>query len=121
MDVTKLEEPDPEPAAAHEHETPQEAAKDMASAALSDLGELVDAHPVATVLAALGIGYAVGGGIFTSMTRRLLGTGFRLGMQLAVLPALESQIAELASDLGKSMHGGRDAENSPPHQEDPEA
>jgi hypothetical protein len=121
MDVTKIEEPDPEPTAAHGHETPQEAAKDMAATALSDLGELVDAHPVATVLAALGIGYAVGGGIFTSLTRRLLGTGVRLGMQLAVLPALESQIADLASDLGKSLHGGRDAETSPPHEEDSEA
>ncbi len=58
-----------------------------------NVGALVDAHPVGMLLSALGVGYVLGGGLFTSLTRRLLGTGMRLGFQLAVLPALEREVA----------------------------
>lgn len=58
-----------------------------------DLAALVDAHPVATLLGALGVGYVLGGGLFTSLTRRVVGTGLRLGFQLAVLPAVERELA----------------------------
>jgi hypothetical protein len=68
-----------------------------------DVAALVDSHPVATLLGALGVGYVLGGGLFTSLTRRLFGTGLRLGFQLAVLPALERQVAGMAGDLGKTL------------------
>jgi hypothetical protein len=81
-----------------------------------DLGALVDAHPVATLLGALGVGYVVGGGVFTSLTRRLLGTGLRLGFQLAVLPALEREVAGMAGDLGKTLGNLGKTEDGPPRQ-----
>jgi hypothetical protein len=64
-----------------------------------DVAALVDAHPVATVLGALGVGFVLGGGLSTSLTRRLFGIGLRLGFQLAVLPTLER---ELAGMVGKT-------------------
>lgn len=70
-----------------------------------DVGALVDAHPVGALAAALGVGYAVGGGLFTSLTSRLLGWGFRLGLQFAVLPVLERELAGFASRLGQSSQG----------------
>jgi len=109
MDVTHIQEAGSEPAgAAHEAEPVEaESLVEQAHDFVGDVGELVSAHPVATLLTALGVGYAVGGGIFTKMTRRLLGTGLRLGMQFAVLPALEREVAEM-------IGGSPDATGSPP-------
>jgi hypothetical protein len=69
------------------------------------IGTLVDEHPVGALAAAAGIGYALGGGLFTQLTSRLLRWGLRLGVQFAVLPALEREIADLAGGLGKSPKG----------------
>jgi hypothetical protein len=76
---------------------------DDSSEGALDVAALVEAHPVATVLGALGVGYILGGGLFTSLTRRLVSVGMRLGLQLAVLPALEREVAGLAGDLGKNL------------------
>lgn len=70
-----------------------------------DVGALVDAHPVGALAAALGVGYALGGGLFTSLTSRLLGWGFRLGVQFAVLPVLERELVDLAGRLGQGLQG----------------
>ena len=74
--------------------------------ALADLGALVDEHPVGVLATAVGIGYALGGGLFTRLTSRLVGWGLRLGVQFAVLPALEREVAGLAGQLGKTIKGG---------------
>jgi hypothetical protein len=69
------------------------------------IAALVDEHPVGALAAAAGIGYALGGGLVTSLTSRLLRWGFRLGVQLAVLPVLERELADLAGSLGDSLKG----------------
>jgi hypothetical protein len=61
----------------------------------SDLTSLVVQHPVGALAAALGVGYVVGGGVFTRLTSRLLRLGLRLGIQLAVVPLLEQEAASL--------------------------
>jgi hypothetical protein len=43
-------------------------------------------HPGRSVAAAVGVGYVLGGGLFSRLTARLLGTGIRLGLRTAVLP-----------------------------------
>ncbi len=63
---------------------------------LADLKGKVSRHPYGTVAAALGIGYALGGGIFTPLTSRLLRLGLRIGIRTALLPILTTQISELA-------------------------
>ena len=64
---------------------------------LADLKGQVNRHPYGTVAAALGIGYALGGGIFTPLTSRLVRLGLRVGIRAALLPILKTQISELAA------------------------
>lgn len=52
----------------------------------------VEANPYAMVAAAVGIGYVLGGGLFTPTTFRLL----RLGMKVAQIPAVRSRLLDVA-------------------------
>jgi len=81
----------------------------------ADMGEAldikgrVDRHPFGTVAAALGIGYVLGGGLFTPLTGRIVRLGVRIGLRIAVLPMLRQEMAELVGELeeeeeGKSRH-----------------
>ena len=70
---------------------------DKAFTPLADLEGAVRRHPYGTVAAALGIGYALGGGIFTPLTSRLVRLGLRIGIRAALLPTLKTQISELAA------------------------
>jgi hypothetical protein len=69
----------------------------------SALGAFVSEHPLATLGAALAAGYVLGGGLMTPLTRRLFKTGVRLGFQLALAPALERDVAGLASSVGQTL------------------
>jgi hypothetical protein len=64
-----------------------------------DLRGLVDRHPYGALAAALGAGYVLAGGLFTPLTRKLVGAGLRLGLRFAVVPYLEQQAVELATRL----------------------
>ena len=64
---------------------------------LADLKGQVSRHPYGTVAAAVGIGYALGGGIFTPLTSRLVRLGLRIGIRAALLPILKAEISELAA------------------------
>jgi hypothetical protein len=64
-----------------------------------DLRSRVDRHPYGTVAAAVGIGYVLGGGLFTSLTARLVRTGLRLAARLAVIPVLERELVGLAESM----------------------
>jgi hypothetical protein len=113
MDVTEIKEAndraaDPSGASSAPSDASAKAATDIAS----EVAALVDDHPVATLLAALGVGYVAGGGFFTSLTRRLLGAGLRLGIQLAVVPALESELAGLVGNRGKSPKTAPETEDA---------
>jgi len=65
-----------------------------------DLRGRVERHPIGMMFAALGVGYVLGGGLFSPMTGRLL----KVGMRLALVPLIKSQIGGLA--------GGSDSERS---------
>ena len=74
-----------------------ELAKDANSAinGMSDavgLTAQVEKAPYAMIGAALGVGYIVGGGLFTPLTGRLL----RLGMKLAAIPQVRDRLLDVA-------------------------
>jgi hypothetical protein len=49
--------------------------------------------PYATVAGAVGMGFVLGGGLFTRLTAKILGAGLRVGM-MAALPILQKEIAQ---------------------------
>ena len=83
----------------------------------SDLGAAVDAglaslrqhmteHPARTVAMAVGAGYLLGGGLFSRLTGRILGTGARLAFRLVAVPlAVETGVAAAASVLASRDRG----------------
>ncbi len=78
-------------------ETARELAKDANSAlnGMADavgLTDQVEKAPYAMIGAALGVGYIVGGGLFTPTTARLL----RMGMKLAAIPQVRDRLLYVA-------------------------
>jgi hypothetical protein len=81
----------------------------------SEMGDALDIkgrvrrHPYGTVAAAIGIGYVLGGGLFTPLTGRIVRFGIRLGMRLAVLPLLKQEMAELIEEVEEEQRaeGGK--------------
>lgn len=63
-----------------------------------DLRGRVERNPYLMVAAALGVGYVLGGGLFTRTTGRLL----RLGVRLAALPMVKDELLGMAEAV---MHG----------------
>jgi hypothetical protein len=59
----------------------------------------VQKNPYGLVAAALGIGYVVGGGLFTPTTARLI----RLGMKLAAIPLVRDRMLDLAESAVDGM------------------
>ena len=57
-----------------------------------DLRGRVDRNPYGTLLAAAGIGYVLGGGLFTPLTARIV----RLGLKLAALPFVKDELVGMA-------------------------
>ena len=43
-------------------------------------------HPGRFVAMAVGVGYVLGGGLFSRLTARIVGTGIRIGLRTALLP-----------------------------------
>lgn len=86
-------------------------------ASLGELGATIDGwraglhqqmaeHPARTVAAAVGAGYLLGGGLFSRLTGRLLGTGVRLALRLVAVPlAVEAAGALALTALGASRAG----------------
>jgi hypothetical protein len=70
-----------------------------------DIKGRVERHPYGTVAAAVGIGYVLGGGLFTPLTSRIVRFGIRLGMRLAVLPLLKQEVAELVESIDEEGKG----------------
>lgn len=63
------------------------------------LTEQVEARPLTTVAAALGVGYVLGGGLFTPTTARLI----RLGVKVAALPLVRERLLERAEAAVDAM------------------
>lgn len=57
------------------------------------IGHYYDQNPYAVLAAAAGLGYVLGGGLFSPFTRRLL----RMGLKTMALPVAASQLRELAT------------------------
>ena len=68
-----------------------DAAKEIKSKV--DLGPAMQEHPFRTVLFAMGVGYVLGGGLFTPLT----GTIVRVGARAMLLPILRNQLANMAA------------------------
>src|SRR5689334_15010351 len=75
-----------------------------ARGAVTDLSQTLDIRgrversPYGTLLAAAGIGYVLGGGLFTPFTARII----RLGVRLAALPFVKDELLGIAeSAIGK--------------------
>jgi hypothetical protein len=66
-----------------------------------DLKGRVERHPYAAVLAAAGIGYVLGGGLFTPLTGRMI----RLGLRLAALPLVKDELMGLAEAAVDNLAG----------------
>jgi hypothetical protein len=79
---------------------------DEARSTFEDLGHSVrgrvQRHPYAMVAAALGVGYVLGGGLFSSLTFRLVG----LGVRVAALPLVKDQLLGLAEAAVSGFAGG---------------
>lgn len=80
-----------------------------------DLQGRVEKNPYGMVAAALGVGYLVGGGLFTRTTARL----FRIGIKLAAVPLVRDQLLVFAEDaidgvLDRARKISRDDNEIPP-------
>lgn len=83
----------------------RELANDLAEAGREirskvDLSKSVQAHPFRAVLIAAGVGYVLGGGLFSPLTRRLL----RVGSRALIVPIVRGQIESLL--VGQQPAGG---------------
>jgi hypothetical protein len=61
-----------------------------------DIRGRLQRNPYGMVAGALGIGFVLGGGLFTRLTARILGTSLRVGL-MATLPLLQKQIVQALS------------------------
>ena len=57
-------------------------------------------HPGRSVAMAVGVGYVLGGGLFSRLTARIVGTGIRIGLRSALLPF----VTEGLLVLGQKKH-----------------
>jgi hypothetical protein len=73
----------------------REAASDFVTAL--DVRRRVHEHPYGALAAAAGLGYVLGGGLFTRLTARLLKVGARVGAALATVPSLVRAVDALAA------------------------
>ena len=70
-----------------------------------DLRGRVERHPIGMMFAAVGVGYLLGGGLFSPLTGRLV----RIGMRLALVPLIKSQLGVLTGSGGGERPSESDA------------
>lgn len=61
-----------------------------------DLRGRVQRNPIGMVLAAAGVGYVLGGGLFSPLTAKAV----RYGLRLALIPLLKSQLSGIVGSAG---------------------
>jgi len=64
-----------------------------------DIEGRVERNPYGMMAAALGVGYVLGGGLFSPLTARLVGFGMRMGLRLAAIPFLENELRGLTESV----------------------
>jgi hypothetical protein len=52
-------------------------------------------HPGRSVAMAVGVGYVLGGGLFSRLTARIVGAGIRIGLRTALLPFVTESLVAL--------------------------
>jgi len=67
-----------------------------------DLQNRVQKNPIAMVCVAAGLGYILGGGLFSSTTSRML----RIGVRLAVVPFIKTQLSNLVGESSQGRPSG---------------
>jgi len=77
-----------------------------------DIDRRVARHPYGTVAAALGIGYVLGGGLFSRLTARVLGLGLRVGIRLAALPFIKEELLTMVSAVSTDGAGDESGSKS---------
>ncbi|RKH58595.1 hypothetical protein [Corallococcus aberystwythensis] len=82
---------------------------DNARSAVADLGQTLDLkgrverNPYGTLAIAAGVGYVLGGGLFTPLTGRIL----KLGVRLAALPFVKDELLGMAESAFQGYQSGR--------------
>ncbi|RKH13240.1 hypothetical protein D7V97_06185 [Corallococcus sp. CA053C] len=82
---------------------------DNARSAVADLGQTLDLkgrverNPYGTLAIAAGVGYVLGGGLFTPLTARIL----KLGVRLAALPFVKDELLGMAESAFQGYQSGR--------------
>jgi hypothetical protein len=56
-------------------------------------------HPVRSAAMAIGAGYLLGGGLFSGLTARILGTGMRVGLRMVLVPFMTQSIVALGENI----------------------
>jgi hypothetical protein len=80
-----------------------------ARGAVADLGQALDLkgrverNPYGTLAIAVGVGYVLGGGLFTPLTGRIL----KLGVRLAALPFVKDELLGMAESAFQGYQTGR--------------
>jgi hypothetical protein len=82
-----------------------------ARGAVTDLNETLDIkgrverNPYGMVAAAIGVGYVLGGGLFTPLTARII----KLGVRLAMLPFVKDELLGMAETALQGFQAGQSA------------
>ena len=63
-----------------------------------DISRRMKTNPLGTLAVALGAGYVLGGGLFSSTTRRVLGVGLKVGLRLGAIAFLKQQLSRVAGE-----------------------
>ncbi|SRR5216684_841772 len=74
-----------------------------------DLRSRVERHPYGMLLAAAAAGYILGGGLFTSLTGKLV----RLGLRLAAVPLVKDELINLAQSALSGLGVTEEAQEEP--------
>lgn len=64
-----------------------------------DIDGRVSRNPYGMMAAALGVGYVLGGGFFSPLTARIVGLGLKMGLRLAAIPFIESELRGFAESV----------------------
>lgn len=76
-----------------------------------DIQGRVDRNPYGMVAAAVGVGYVLGGGIFSPLTAKIVGFGLKMGLRLAAIPFIKDELlGVVAAATGDS--GGGESESA---------
>jgi len=61
-----------------------------------DISGRLDRNPYGLVSIAAGVGYVLGGGIFSPLTARIVGLSLQLGLRLAAVPFIQRELLGIA-------------------------